>query len=68
MAEKERAISNDPECPVCGDRIDTTATAIVQFDAGEFLCFRTPACVKLYRTDPSHFRGDGHATCPALED
>ena len=68
MADQDRAISNDPECPVCGDRIDTTATAIVQFDAGEFLCFRTPACVKLYRSDPDRFRGGDRTGCPALED
>jgi len=61
-------ITNDPECPVCGDQIDTSATAIVQFDAGSFLCFRTPACVKLFRSDPERFRGGERTTCPALEE
>jgi len=68
VADQDRVISNDPECPVCGDRIDTTATAIVQFDAGDFLCFRTPSCVKLYRSDRERFQRGERAPCPALED
>ena len=68
MAGKDKVITNDPECPVCGDRIDTSATAIVQFDAGEFLCFRTPSCVKAYRSDPDKYRRGERTPCPALED
>lgn len=67
MGNQDRVITNDPQCPVCGDCIDTSATAIVQFDAGEFLCFRTPSCVKLYRSDPDRFRNGDRVTCPALE-
>ena len=68
MADPNKVITNDPACPVCGDRIDTSATAIVQFDAGEFLCFRTPSCIKLYRSDPERFRRGERTDCPALSE
>ena len=56
MSDQNRVITNDPQCAVCDTSIDASGTSIMQFDAGEFLCFCTPSCLKEYRADPERFR------------
>ena len=56
MSDQDRVITKDPQCSACDTSIDASGTSIMQFDAGEFLCFCTPSCLKAYRKDPDKFR------------
>ena len=59
------ASSNVAGCPVCGAEIDTSTTLVSHFENGTFLVFRSPACLKLYRSDPDKFKGGERVDCPA---
>lgn len=56
VSDQNRVITNNPKCAVCDTPIEASGTSIMQFDAGEFLCFCTPSCLKAYRADPEPFR------------
>ena len=56
VSDQNRVITNNPQCAVCDTSIEASGTSIMQFDAGEFLCFCTPSCLKAYRANPEPFR------------
>ena len=49
------AIQKDPQCPVCGVKVNTAATSIVQFVNGRFIAFDTMSCAKAYRANPEKY-------------
>ena len=54
----EPTIQKDPQCPVCGEKVNTAATSIVQFVDGRFIVFATMSCAKAFRADPEKYAKD----------
>ena len=51
----DTVIQKDPQCPVCGVKVNTAATSIVQFVNGRFIAFDTMSCAKAYRANPEKY-------------
>lgn len=66
MSDQAASPDNADHCPVCGAVIDTRATAIAMvLPGGNFVSFKSAACVKLYQADPEKFANGPAAECPA---